>query len=203
MGRWRGPGSSRLGRILRLHRFDRNPLRRWPDRAETAVFGLLIAAFTATAPFAAHAAGSLTHAISMREQQSQGATLHRVPATLLKAAPDLGRYAGLSGAASETEARWRAPDGQVRTGLVPATSGAAKGSTIEIWVSQAGRPAAPPVQAAQVAARVVLAEMLAVAGLALAAIIVGWLARRVLDRRRMAAWDADWLATGPRWNTRR
>jgi hypothetical protein len=26
---------------------------------------------------------------------------------------------------------------------------------------------------------------------------------RVLDRRRMAAWDADWLATGPRWSPRR
>jgi hypothetical protein len=203
MGRWRGPGSSRLGRVLRLHRLDRNPLRRWPDRAETVVLGVLIAAFTATAPFAAHAAGSLTRGISMREQQSQGAALHQVPATLLQAAPDRGRYGDLPGAAPETKARWRAPDGQVRTGLVDALSGAAKGSTMMIWVSRAGQPAAPPLQASQVTARTALAEMLAVAGLALAAIVVGWMARRVLDRRRMAAWDADWLATGPRWNTRR
>jgi hypothetical protein len=39
--------------------------------------------------------------------------------------------------------------------------------------------------------------------LAAALIIIGWLTRRALDRRRMAAWDADWLATGPRWTPRR
>jgi hypothetical protein len=34
-------------------------------------------------------------------------------------------------------------------------------------------------------------------------IIIGMLVRRALDRRRMAAWDRDWLATGPRWTPRR
>jgi hypothetical protein len=34
-------------------------------------------------------------------------------------------------------------------------------------------------------------------------ILVGWLARRALDERRMAAWDADWLAHGPGWTSRR
>jgi len=31
---------------------------------------------------------------------------------------------------------------------------------------------------------------------------IGLLARRTLDKRRMAAWDAEWRATGPRWTTR-
>jgi len=203
MGRWRRPGSGWLSRMSRLHRLDRNPLRRRPDRAETAVLGLLIAAFTAGAPFAAHAAGSLSHAIALREQHSQGGTVYQVPATLLEAAPNLGRYADLPGGAPQTTARWQAPDGQVRTGPVNAPSAAAKGSTTMIWVSRAGQPAAPPLLASQVAARIVVAEILAVVGLALAAMIVGWGARRALDRRRMAAWDADWLATGPRWNPRR
>ena len=203
MRRWRTARGSWLGRVLRLHRLDRNPLRRWPDRAETAVLGLLIAAFAAGAPFAAHAAGSLTHAISATEQQSQGAALHQVPATLLQAAPNWGRYADLPGAAPGTKARWRAPDGQVRTGLVDAPSGAAKGSIMMIWVSQAGQPADFPQQASQVVARAAFAEMLTVAGLALAAIIVGSVALRALDRRRMAAWDVDWLATGPCWTPRR
>jgi hypothetical protein len=36
----------------------RNPLRRASDRMETAVLGLLLAAFLAAAPLAAHAAGT-------------------------------------------------------------------------------------------------------------------------------------------------
>ena len=141
MGRWRRPGSGWLSRMSRLHRLDRNPLRRWPDRAETAALGLLIATFTASAPFAAHAAGSLTHAISLRGQLSQGAIVYQVPATLLQAAPNLGRYADLAGAAPQTTARWQAPDGQVRTGPVAAPSAAAKGTTMTIWVSRTGQPA--------------------------------------------------------------
>jgi hypothetical protein len=29
-----------------------------------------------------------------------------------------------------------------------------------------------------------------------------WLARRALERRDMAAWEADWLVTGARWTCR-
>jgi hypothetical protein len=29
------------------------------------------------------------------------------------------------------------------------------------------------------------------------------LARRVLDRRRLRAWDAEWRATGPMWSGHR
>ena len=56
---------------------------------------------------------------------------------------------------------------------------------------------------AQLATRAQLAEEVAVAGLAIMLAVIGWLARRALDRRRMAAWDADWLATGPQWTPRR
>jgi len=71
---------------LRGRRLDRNPLRRGSDRAETAIAGVLLAAFLAGAPFAAHAAGSWTYATSAREAEAQQAALHQVPATLLQAA---------------------------------------------------------------------------------------------------------------------
>jgi chromate transport protein ChrA len=45
--------------------------------------------------------------------------------------------------------------------------------------------------------------MLTVAVLAIMLTAAWRLARRGLDRRRMAAWDAGWLATGPRWTPRR
>ena len=119
--------TSRLGRLVRGRRLDRNPLRRACDRAETVVLGALIAGFLAAAPFAAHAAGNWAYAASAREALSR----------------------------------------------------------------------------AQLSARAQLAAELAIGTLAIAVAAVSWMTRRVLDRRRMAAWDADWLATGPRWSPRR
>jgi hypothetical protein len=199
MGTRRRPRSTWPGRVFRLHRLDWNPLRRWSDRAETAVLGVLIAAFAVGVPFAVYAAGSLAHAMAAREQQAQDATVHRVTATLLQPAPVWNAETG----ALATDARWRAPDGQVRTGLVDAPSGAKEGSAVPVWVNQAGQIADPPLTASEVAAQADLAETLTVGGLALLLITAGWLARRALDRRRMAAWDADWFANGPRWTSRR
>jgi hypothetical protein len=91
----------------------------------------------------------------------------------------------------------------VRTGLVYVPGGATAGSTVLVWVTQSGRQSDPPLQRAQVTDRTQLAEELAVAGLAAALVLVAGLTRAVLNARRLAGWDADWLATGPRWSPRR
>jgi hypothetical protein len=194
----RRPRSTWPYRLLRRLRLDRNPLRRGLDRAETAVLGVLLAAFLAAAPFAAHAAGSWTYATSAREAQAQQAALRQVPATLLQAAEPWG----ISEGGPEAQARWKAPDGQVRTGDVFAASGTPAGSTVMVWVNQAGQLTDSPLQHSQVTGRADVAQGLAVAVLAVALIIAGWAARRALDRRRLAAWDAEWLATERRWSSR-
>ena len=193
-------GTSWLARLLRGRRLDRNPLRRGSDRAETVVLGALLAAFLAAAPFAAHAAGSWAHASAVRDAQAQRASLHQVTATLLGAAPVLSGY----GLASDfaVEARWRAPDGRVRTGELLVTATAAAGHSTRIWVDRAGRLTGP-LSRDQVTGRVQLAVGVAVGGLAVLLIVAAWLVRGGIDRRRMAAWDADWLANGPRWSPRR
>ena len=193
------PRSTWLGRTLRGRRLDRNPLRRGSDRAETAIVGALLAAFLACAPFAAQAAGSWTYATSAREAQAQRAALHQVPATLLQAATSWS--AGPFGTGAD--ARWRASNGQVRTGDVFAPAGAAAGSTVMVWVNQVGQLSDSPLEHNQVVGRALMARVLAVAALAVALITIGWAARWVLDRRRLAAWDAEWLASGPRWSPRR
>ena len=199
----RRPRTYWLGRVLRLRRLDGNPLRRGSDRAETVVLGVLLAIFLAGAPFAAHAAGSWAYASSMREAQAQRASLHHVPATLLAAAPTWNADANGEGAAPGVDARWRAPDGQVRTGEVFVLVGAAAGSTVLVWTNQAGQLADPPLGPSQLAGRAQLADAAAVGSLAAVLIVAGWLARRSLDRRRLAAWDAGWLANGPHWSPRR
>ena len=75
------------------------------DRTETAVSGVLMAAFMAASPFVAQAAGRWAYATFSRRAQVQRAALRQVPATLLH-----------SGAVRETLAQWRLPDGTLRTG---------------------------------------------------------------------------------------
>ena len=193
------PKSTWLGRLLRGRRSDRNPLRRASDHAETALLGVLLAGFLAGAPFAAHAAGSWTYAASIREAQAQQAALRQVPATLLQAAPPWS----ISEGGAEAQARWKAPDEQVRTGQVFVSGGAAAGTIVMIWVNQAGRLADSPLQRSQVTGRAAIARVLAVTALGVVLIIVGWTARWALDRRRLAAWEAEWLGSGPRWSPRR
>ncbi len=163
------------------------------------MLSILLAAFLAGAPFAAHAAGSWTYAASAREAQAQRTALRQVPATLLQAATPLN----ISEGGSEANARWKAPDGQLRTGQVFVLSGAPAGSTVMVWVNQAGQLTDSPLQHSQVTGRAELARVVAVTALAVVLIIVGWAARWALDRRRLAAWDAEWLARGPRWSSRR
>jgi hypothetical protein len=191
------PASTRLGRWLRGWRLDRNPLRRRSDRAETVILGVLLATFLAGAPLVAHAAASWTYATSAREAHVQQAALHQVPATLLEAAQPVGVFN------AEASARWRAPDGHMITGQLPVPVGAAAGSTGLVWTNQAGQLTAPPLDTGQVASRADLSEGLALAGLAIVLIVVGGLVHWALVRRRLAAWDAEWLATGPRWSPRR
>jgi hypothetical protein len=199
----KGPKSHRLGRLLRRWRPDRNPLRRSSDRAETAVLGWLLAVFLAAAPFVGHAVASWAYTAAGREAQVQQATLHEVSATLLQTAPEWNGFADSPGATPQVNAQWRAPDGQLRTGELLVPNGAPAGSAVTVWTNRAGQLADPPLQRPQITSQAQVAGGMAVAGLAIVLVLAGWLARRVLDRRRMADWDADWLATGPRWSPRR
>ncbi len=191
-----------LARLVRGRRLDRNPLRRGSDRAETIVLGALLAGFLAAAPFAVHTAGSWTYATSAREAQAQRATLRQVPATLMQTSPHTAADPGAGGAFLSVGARWRAPDGQERTGELVVAYGTDTGSTVPVWVDQAGRLADPPLSRVQLVTRAQLARELAVGALAIALVGATWLTRRILDRHRMAAWDADWRATGSRWSPR-
>jgi hypothetical protein len=193
--------TSWLARLLRGRRLDRNPLRRGSDRAETIVIGALLAAFLAAAPFAAHAAGAWGHDSAARQAQAQRASLVQVTATMLWSAPILTGYGSGSGFAAE--ARWRAPDGPVRTGELFVTPDVAVSHSMRIWVDQTGRLTNPPLSGDQMTGRAQLAAGVAVGGLAVVLATAGWLVRRSLDRRRLSGWDAGWLANGPRWSPRR
>lgn len=194
---------SALGRFVRGRRLDRNPLRRRSDRAETVVLAALAAGLAAGGPFAAMAAGTWEEAAAHREQAAQEASWRLVPAVVRGApVPDPVLTDGATATSFEAPARWTAPDGAAVAARIPVPADVKPGATVRIWVARDGVRVGAPLRDSQVRAQVALAEGYGVAVTAIALAGAGLLGRRALDKRRMAAWDAEWRSAGPRWTTR-
>ena len=177
---------------------DRNPLRRGTDRAEAAVLAVLLAVFLAGAPLATVLSGHLAYAAASRTQHAQQAAWHQVSAVLLEGPP-----AATFPAYQARTARWTAPDGTTHAGDVPASVLAPARATVMVWVDRSGRLTGQPLTDSQVSGQAVLAAIFAPLLLAVVLLAAAALAHRALDRRRMAAWDTEWRAVGPRWTQRR
>jgi len=197
----RMPRVSRLGRFIRGRRPDHNPLRRGSDRVETAAMAALVIAFVAAGPFVALGCGSIVHARAHQTQLAEQSSRHQVVAVLLNTAPEQNPREMLL--LPEALARWSTPEGKVVTGDVTVPPGTAAGTAVLVWTTRDGQLTDPPLADSQVAGQMVLAETFGVVTLATLLIITGLLVRNTLDKRRMASWDADWLATGPRWTRHR
>ena len=212
MGRrfWRGghrecgpgrvPGHQELWlfRAVRGARPDRNPLRRRTDRLETCLLAGLFVAAAAGAPAAVQAAGHTWYADATHARQGQLAARHEVKAVLAQPAGVIGGYTLTSQV--PTLASWMSTGGARRAGDVPAVPGSPAGTLVNVWTDANGYLISPPLTVTEVADQADAARVAAVGG-----IIVGCMAstlaiRQLLNRRRMAAWDADWLATARVWN---
>jgi hypothetical protein len=191
--------AARATRVVRGLWPDRNPLRRRLDRVEGVIVAGLAVAFLAGAPLAAAAAWHYACSYGAHTAHAQQAAWHQVPAVLLATAPTTG-YTGYQ---PMVRARWTAPDGAPRTGTVPAQPGERAGSTVMVWADPAGQLTGPPLQAQQVRGQAFLAAILAPIVLGLLLLFTGQLASFLLGRRRLAAWDAEWRATGPQWTRQR
>jgi hypothetical protein len=191
-----------LGRAIRGIRPDRNPLRRKSDRAETYILAGSLAAAIAVAPFAAQLASQAGQAAAQRTQRSELASSHEVKAVLLQSA---GRTASGYPFGSEfpVRVRWSTPGGPERTAQIVVPAGTREGSTVNVWVNTAGHLTSPPLNAGEVAGQADLASAGAIAGLALLYLCEAVVVRQVVNRRRLAAWDADWAVTEPAWNRQR
>jgi hypothetical protein len=188
---------TRLGRFVRGRRPDRNPLRRASDRVETAVLALLVIVFLVAAPFAALASGSWALTRAHKAQLAQQASSYQVSARVLTLESQGSAFGD-----PEAQARWTARDGKVVTGDVIVPLDTTPGSIRQLWTTADGQLTNPPLQDSQVTGQAYVAGGLGVFALAVLLTITGLVTRWTLDKRRMAAWDAGWRATGPRWTTR-
>ncbi len=188
--------------LLRRWWPDSNPLRRTADKVEAVVIMVLLVLFLAGAPLAALAVGHGVSASSTRAERAQ-AGWHQVPAVLLRTAPVQGQARGQAAMESRVPVRWTAPGGVSRTGQAYAPSGTAAGSSVPVWTDGSGRQTGVPVRSTDAATLAVLVASLAVVAVAILACLAWLFAHRVLDRRRLAGWDAGWSDTGPQWSGRR
>jgi len=187
--------TTRLSRWLGL---DGNPLRRRIDKVAACLAALLMALFLIGAPVlsmaVAHWVGH-TAATAQRAARSWS----QVPAVLLRGAP---LTAGWVFGPSWVPARWTAPDGHERAGTIPVSTRMAAGRTVRLWVDGAGSPTGPPPRYGALVASEALTAALATAALGIVLLGLARAGRWVLDRRRLAAWEAAWAAVGPQWSWR-
>jgi hypothetical protein len=206
--RLRGIGwLARTGRLARLARqmgLGRNPLRRRTDRLETLISAALLAAFLIGAPLFAGTLGRWVHQGGLSEQRAQQ-SWHQTPAVLLATAPAIPSYeVRLSWQNTvPVPARWFGPRGQARSGEVSVPAGSRAGHTVQVWVDSSGQVTGPPLLGAELARRVVGAEVLAPLALGVVLVCLACVVRWLLNRRRLRDWEADWASIGPRWSRHR
>jgi len=194
-GKTRAP--ARTVRLVRLL-IGPNRLRRPSDRLEALLVMLLVAVFLAAVTAAPYFGEHLYQA-----QRAAAAHLHPATAVLTQNGPSDSYVTSVG----EVTARWRAPDGQQKKGLLstataPGITGAAAGARVQVWLTGSGQPEAPPVGVTEAGFSSVVIALGAVTGMAIALLICYGLGRLALDRRRLANWGSEWSLTGPRWSTR-
>jgi hypothetical protein len=189
-----------LCRVVRGARPDHNPLRRGTDRLEAYLLAGLFATAAAVAPLAGQLAAHASYQDALQVRQEQLATRHAVQAALTAGA------SLISGYSLSTEvpaaATWTSASGVRRSGEVPALAGSPAGSAVTVWTDRRGYLVSPPLEVSAAAGQADAAMTGALAGTAVAAAAAAVAIRQVLNRRRMAAWDADWLVTARAWNRR-
>ena len=189
--------ATRLTRRLGL---DGNPLRRRTDKIAACFAALLLAMFSIGAPVLSIAAIGWAGRTGATGQQA-ARSWHQISAVLRQAkpAPSFSREAlGFT----LVQARWTAPDGRARSGSIPVSAGLAAGHRAPLWVDEAGMPTGPPPSHRAVLAREAAAGVVATAALGIVLLCLASLGRWVLDRRRLADWEAAWAAVGPQWTRR-
>lgn len=188
-------------RAVRRLGLDANPLRRRSDRIEAGLLLLVIMMFCALAPVLAVKADQWVSASGTREVLAEHAR-HPVASVPAKP-PALPASTWSMSGKILPQALSRGPLPPYRAaGFVripgPATQ---TGALIPVVASGAG-DSRSPVTMAQVRTRAAAAAVFTPLALALILALALWGVRRILDRRRLAAWGMAWAVIGPQWSRR-
>jgi hypothetical protein len=128
--------------------WNRSPLRRRIDRAETAAMSVLLAALLIVGPLLAIFAGRATDAAALREQHAERGW-YQVTAVLTQSVGPAVLEPGEMDVAW-VRARWTERGDRQRTGIVAAPLNSQAGQRVPVWLAHSGQPAHAPLSAADV-----------------------------------------------------
>ncbi|MDQ1014278.1 Rv1733c family protein [Streptomyces afghaniensis] len=190
-------------RTVSWWRWRRNPLRRPSDLLQ-AWIGLILAITVAiTAPLTAWAVGTTVHDTLTAAAKEQARAGRHTTAALLDDAP--GHPEPRSAEARETQypvkVRYTAPDGTARTATTDVDPGLPAGHRVRVWTNAEGTLTNPPMPPDQIRNRAVGGGALTAITVLITGTLAYRLCARVLDQRRMRAWETEWRQTARRWTT--
>jgi hypothetical protein len=186
-----------------LWRWRRNPLRRRTDLAQGWIGLAVLLVVLAVTPAAVRLAGDTAHRHYSRLAQLQAQTRQHTTAVLVHDAPSHPE----PGSAEEKETRYEVPvrftgpDGRPRTAKTEVRPGLPAGSGVRVWVGPHGSLTDPPLTAEQVRGRSKGWAVIAALAVGITGAVTNAVAVLVLHRRNLAAWEAAWAETAPRWTS--
>lgn len=163
---------------------------------------VLFVVLLAGIPLAGWAAFGWANSTGMRNEAAQ-AGWRQTSAVMLENAPQQAHAMHQASPEPLVRGQWTAPDGTRHVGVVRAPAGTRAGTKVVTWTDPSGRLQAAPERRADVTVWDAFVAVAAALGVVMAVTAAGFLARWVLDRRRLAAWDAAWPVTESRWTGRR
>ncbi|MER5635565.1 hypothetical protein ABT095_01245 [Kitasatospora sp. NPDC002227] len=181
---------------------ERNDLARPLDRARSRA--LLVSALAVLAAALLGAASAWADLSSAERHASAAAPhVHRLDAVLLTPArPTTGSSSAALTSRYQADAAWTYPVGQRNVGTVKLAWQAGTGTTVGIWVGDAGKLVAAPPNSAGMVSDAVFGGLFVLGGLsALAGCGLG-LRLNHLNRRADAAWQRAWAGQEPVWTGR-
>jgi hypothetical protein len=186
---------------MRAGRMGRRPneLRRTSDHIEALFTFLVVMTALMVAPWTAWWSAQQMYRDEMRAEARERQQRFPVMAVLLE--DPSGRHAAAGDASPRgvpVRASWVGPDGVARSGTVVAAADRRAGSRVPIWVDQHGTLSGAPVPRSPMLPAVLVAVLVA-AGVAGGLAGVHRILVACLDRRRLRAWEAEWLVVEPRW----
>ncbi|HTZ93040.1 MAG TPA: hypothetical protein VMB74_11645 [Streptosporangiaceae bacterium] len=189
-------------RLVRIVAGNDNPLQRHVDRVESTIVTGLIVAFFLAAPLLSVFTVRATAAAARQELRAEAGWRQRTAILQESGAAGLIAEDGIF-ETSWVTARWQAPDGTERKGLVAVDLNAPAGQRVTVWVTQTGLLEHQPLSRGEVLEWETTSAMLTLISLALLLVVAGCTVRVVANRRRMAGWAQAWAVTGPRWSSLR
>jgi hypothetical protein len=192
-----------IKRMVRRVGWSRNPLRRRSDRVEAWFTLVLVAIMLVLGPWAASRAANASYRDEIRKTAWEMEHRSQVDAMLLEDARQDTADAGGSAAESvPTIAQWTGPGSTVHAGMIYADAGTRAGTTVRLWIDEQGLASSPP-GLRNPRGDAAMAAVLTLLGIACGLAGIRRIVRWQLDRRRMRAWQLEWMTVGPGWTRQR